>query len=219
MYWRPLPSRAPRPSENSILRRPSTPPASVSTRSGAQQHHPGADTVGRCHRGFPVLAQLGQESGAGRCGLVDGSATGVAVVTDGAGIDEHSDAGLRDRRGQHLGRPDAAVTQALLERARPSLVADVDAAQVHHGVDPRQCTGIEFAGVRIPEHLVGVGRRAAHDPQHPAIGRPQGIHQCGTDQAGGSGDRYDGIGHDRRQSFPVFTGPDRPRTHHLRDDA
>ena len=47
MYWRPLPSRAPSPSENSGLSRPSMPPDGRQHQAGAHQHHPGARPAGR----------------------------------------------------------------------------------------------------------------------------------------------------------------------------
>ena len=173
MYWRPLPSRAPSPSENSGLIRPSIPPAGASTRPVRTS----TTRAPACSAGAVAASQSSQswarKPPTGRRGFVDGAAAGVAVVADRAGVDQHGNAGLDDRGGQHLGRPDAAVAQALLERARPPLVADVDAAQVHHRVHRVQRARVELAGVRVPEHLVGVRRSAAHDPQHPVVGGAQ----------------------------------------------
>ena len=125
--------------------------------------------------------------------LVDDAVAGVAVVADRAGVDQHGHAGFDDGARQHLGGADAAVAQALFERARPALGADVDAAQVHHGVDAAQRARVELAGVGIPEQLVGVRRRPPHDAQHPVVGRAQRGRQRRADQSGGTRDRDDGM--------------------------
>ena len=170
MYCLPLPRRAPSPNENSGLRRFSTPPDGRQHQSGASQYDAGTRLLGECRRSLPVLAQPGEEAIAGRGGLVDDAVAGVAVVADRTGVDEDRHLGVGDGPGQHLGGADAAVAQALLERARPPLGAHVDAAQVHHGVDAAQRAGIALARVRVPEHVIGVCRWPPHQPQHPVVG-------------------------------------------------
>ena len=137
MYWRPLPSRAPSPTENSGRSRPSIPPDGASTRPVRAST---TRAPARC--AAAVAASQSSHSWArkpatGGGGFVDDAVTGVAVVADRAGVDQSGHTGLDHRGGQHLGRLDAAVAQALLERARPPLVADVDAAQVDHRVHAR----------------------------------------------------------------------------------
>ena len=193
MYWRPLPSRAPSPSDEERLEAASMPP-------DGRQHQTRCAPAPRARpacaadvrRGLPVLAEPGEEAVARRRRLVDDAVAGVAVVADRARVDQHRHTRLDDGARQHLGRADPAVAQALLERARPALVADADAAQVDDGVRAAQRARVELAGVRIPEHLVGVRRCASDDPQHPVVGGPQRRRQRRADQPGGTRDRDDG---------------------------
>ena len=113
---------------------------------------------------LPIHTQLGQESRSGRRGFVDDLVAGVAVVAHRARVDERRNTRLDHRRGDHLGRVDAAVAQGLLEGAGPAPVADTDTAQVDHGVDTVQAGRIELAAARIPEQFVAAGRGSPHDP-------------------------------------------------------
>jgi hypothetical protein len=121
MYWRPPPEPRAQPSENngrSLLSIPprgdSTSPVRVSTTRAPA-----------CCAGAVAASQsrhkLAEKPAARRSGLVGDPVAGVAVVTDGAGVDQHADGPRRHRFGQHLGGIDPAVAQALLERTRPPL--------------------------------------------------------------------------------------------------
>ena len=191
MYWRPLPSRAPRPEREQRLaagparRRTaaSTSPVRASTTRAP------ASRAGRGGR-LPVLAQLGQETRSRRGGFVDDAVAGVAVVADRAGVDQRAARPPRRPRADSTSvGVDAAVAQALLERARPALAADVDAAQVDHGVDAAaarsasnspvsgfQCSSSAFDGARrtIRSTRWSVARSAVTSaepirPDEPAI--------------------------------------------------
>ena len=135
MYWRPFPSRAPSPNENSGLSRPSSPPDGESTNPVRT-----VTTRAPASRAAAVAASQSthrprQEARTGGSGLVHRAVAGVAVVADGTGVDQRRHPGFRDRLRQHLGGIYAAVPQALLERTRPASTADADAAQVHYRVN------------------------------------------------------------------------------------
>ena len=166
MYWRPLPSRAPRPDENSGRIRRSAPPPRASTspvRASTTRVPPywagsvaASQSSHSCAR-KPVPA---------RSVFVDNAVFGVSVVAHRAGVDQGLDAGVGDRSGQHFSGRDAAVAQTLLEGTRPPALADVDAAQVDDGVDLGQRVGVELAALGIPVQFLGIRRRPAHDAQH-----------------------------------------------------
>ena len=220
MYWRPLPSRAPSPRENSGFSRASMPPVGDSTSpvrtSTTRTPALLADSVA-ASQSWHRPARKPWPAGAD---LVEHPVAGVPVVAHRARVDEHRNARLDDGTRQHLGRADPAVAQALLEGARPPLAGDADAAHVHDGVRAAQCARVELAGVGIPEDLVGVRRCAPHQSQHPVVRRAQRRRQRRADESRGTRYRDDGIVRCRRpSSVATSTVRGRPRTPLPRDDA
>ena len=205
-YWRPVPSRAPRPSRNSGQQRAQDPAAAGQHQAAAQVHHPGARRGGG-RGGLPVADQRGQEPAPGRGRLGHRPVAGVAVPADGRGAQQHRRGIGRGRDGldDGPGAGDPAVAQLLLAGRGPAAAGDGRTGQVHHAVGAAEHGRVEPAG-RGPRIPADLGRRCGGPADQP------GDLDAVPVQAGGQG-RADQPGRaaddDAHRPVPPRTSPRR----------
>ena len=153
VYWRPLPSRPPRPSLKI-----------GSCSSGRRRGGKARSRYGCGRPGCPLPQQLAveasqvadelrQEAVALGAGLVEQPVAGVSVVADGASGDAapwESGTASRARRRAGSCAPTRLSRQRLLVLVRPSPAADPGAGEIDGGVDPGQICRIQLTLARDP---------------------------------------------------------------------
>ncbi len=116
--------------------------------------------------------------------------TAVAAVDPHGGLAHQADGvvDLGQRDGERVGAVDAGGEDLLLAAARPALLADIGAREVHDRVDPGEVRSVEDEVGRVPRDLSSGAGRPAHDVHHVVAARAQESRQRAADHAGSPGD-------------------------------
>ena len=170
----------------------------ASPRAASARHHQPAARVHYAYTGLarlvsgrlPGLDDLGEEAASAWRGLVDRPRAGVAVEADSRRGDEDRRLRIEHRDGMRdgLGAADPALPDLALVGIGPALVADADAGQMDHAVDPGQPIEVDRAATGVPLGLVGSDGAAADEPEHLVALAAKGGYERGADEAGGAGD-------------------------------